>query len=140
MPETIPLPDPTVAVEVVPLIHVPPVVMLARVVAEPEQTLMVPVSAAGSALTVIVWVVEQPPGSMYETVVVPAVVPVTTPVVEPMLAVPALLLVQVPPAVALVSEITEPAHKPKPPVGPVIVAGTALTVTVAVVVHAPAVV
>ena len=47
---------------------------------------------------------------MYEMVVVPAVIPVTTPEREPTVPTERLPLLQVPPAVALVSVILLPAH------------------------------
>jgi hypothetical protein len=46
---------------------------------------------------------------------VPAVKPPTTPVAEPIVAMPVLLLLQVPPVVALVSVIDEPAQTALPP-------------------------
>ncbi len=54
IPLTIPVAEDTVATDVLPLVHTPPVVVLARVVAEAAHTLIVPVIAAtvGSGLTV----------------------------------------------------------------------------------------
>jgi len=52
-PDTIPV-EPTVATDVLPLLHVPPVVVLFRVVVAPWHKLIVPVMAAtvGNELTV----------------------------------------------------------------------------------------
>jgi hypothetical protein len=55
-PVTTPEVIPTVATEKLLLHHVPPDVALDNVVVEPEQTVAVPVMAAGSALTVIFFV------------------------------------------------------------------------------------
>ncbi len=54
IPFTIPVDDDTVATNVVPLVHTPPEVVLARVVVEASHTLIVPVIAAtvGNGLTV----------------------------------------------------------------------------------------
>lgn len=58
-PFTRPVAIPTVATEVVLLVHVPPPVLLNAVVL-PTQTLETPVIADGSELTVIVFVVVHP--------------------------------------------------------------------------------
>lgn len=50
-PETIPVADPTVATDGVPLLHVPPPASL-NVVVDPTQTVSVPAMVAGSGLTV----------------------------------------------------------------------------------------
>jgi hypothetical protein len=59
-PEIIPLVSPADATAGAVLLHVPPVGVLANVVVEPMHTLVVPVIAVGSGLTVIVFVVLQP--------------------------------------------------------------------------------
>ena len=51
---------PTVATAVLLLLHVPPVTVELKVVTDPGQTVAVPVSAGGKALTVTVAVVKQP--------------------------------------------------------------------------------
>jgi hypothetical protein len=51
-PTTLPLVDPTVATEVLLLVHVPPEVRSVSVLEDPTQTLVVPAMAAGSAFTV----------------------------------------------------------------------------------------
>jgi hypothetical protein len=65
-------------------------------------------------------------------VVVPAEVPVTTPVVSTAVATSTLLLLHVPPVVALASEVDEPIHAC---VLPVIGAGVTFIVNVAVDAH-----
>lgn len=55
-----PVPAPTDAIPALLLLHVPPVVVLLSVVAEPTHTAAVPVMAAGSALIVTVTVLAQP--------------------------------------------------------------------------------
>lgn len=52
-PVTTPVVDAAVAIEVLLLIHVPPLVASVRVVALPAQTLKVPAIAAGAGFTVI---------------------------------------------------------------------------------------
>lgn len=64
MPLTMPLDDPTVAAEVVPLVHVPPASVFANVVVVPTHTDIVPVSGAGTGFTVSVCVTKHPPGSI----------------------------------------------------------------------------
>ena len=54
MPDTAPEGEPTVAIAVLLLLHVPPVVASPSVVVAPAQTLVVPVIAAGAGLTVTV--------------------------------------------------------------------------------------
>jgi hypothetical protein len=56
-PLTVPVPEPTVAMPVALLLHVPPPVALARVVVRNGQTAVVPVIDAGNGLTVITVVV-----------------------------------------------------------------------------------
>ena len=51
-PVTLPAPL-TVATDVLPLLHAPPPVALLSIVVPPEQTIVVPVIAAGVLLTVI---------------------------------------------------------------------------------------
>lgn len=59
------MPDalPASALAVLPLIHVPPIVVLLRVVLEPSHTTGVPEIAAGIAFTVTAVVAWQPVGS-----------------------------------------------------------------------------
>ena len=59
-PETMPVPPPTVAMPVLPLVHVPPAGVQFNVVFAPEQTDAVPVIAPGVVLTVTACVAVQP--------------------------------------------------------------------------------
>ena len=80
------------------LLHVPPVVLLARVVVSPTQSAVVPEIGAGSGLTVNGVVIKQPVDAVYVIVATPADSPVTTPVDESIEATAGLLLLHVPPA------------------------------------------
>ena len=60
-PVTTPDPDPTVAIPVLPLVHVPPAGVEFNVVVVPEQTVAVPVIAVGAVLTVTVCIAWQLP-------------------------------------------------------------------------------
>jgi hypothetical protein len=111
------------------LTHVPPVVVLARVVILPSHTTAVPVIVAGSAFTVRTVEVVQPEPRAYVIVVVPAATPVTTPDAS-IVAFAGVPLVHVPPVVTLFNVVVRPSQTVSVPV---IVAGSALTVTVAVV-------
>ena len=59
-PDTVPVRDPTVAIAVLPLVHVPPDVGSFSVVVEPIHTPVEPPMLDGSGLTVIFVVEEQP--------------------------------------------------------------------------------
>lgn len=107
------------------LLHVPPVVVLVNVVDAPAHTLLPPLIAPGAAFTVIVFVAEHP-DTAYVTVDVPGAIAETTPVLV-MVATEVLLLLHVPPAVALDHVIVVPAHAVAEPL---IAAGAALTVIV----------
>ena len=52
MPDTIPVVDPMVAIDVFPLLQVPPDSALLSVLVDPRQTLVVPVIGDGVGLTV----------------------------------------------------------------------------------------
>jgi hypothetical protein len=95
-PVTIPV-EPTVAIEVLPLIHPPPVVASARVMVEPTATVPAPVIAAGAAYTVNEVVTLLLP-TVYVIVTVPADTPETAPP-DVTVAIAVLLLLQVPPLV-----------------------------------------
>lgn len=70
----------------------------------------------------------------------PATVPVTTPVDDPIVAVPAVLLIHVPPAVALVRARVAPSHTLKAIVPAMIVSGMRLTVIIDIAMQPPVVV
>lgn len=96
-PDTMPV-DPTVAVPVVLLLHIPPVVASVRFVVAPAQTEAVPPITAGKRLTVNGLVAKHPPATVYVIIAVELVMPVAVPDEDPMLITAGLELVQVPPA------------------------------------------
>jgi len=134
-PDTIPV-EPTVATDVLLLLHVPPVAVSARVIVDPTQTLDDPVIAGtvgnGLTVTAAVTIVVQPKPlvTLYVIVDVPVAAPVTVPV-EPTVATTVLLLLHVPPVVVLLSDVVAPWHTL---IVPVIAAtvGNGLAVTFAV--------
>jgi hypothetical protein len=130
-PPTIPVEEPTVALAVVLLVHVPPVVELKSVVVPPAHTLSVPPIAAGRGFTVIDVVLWQPVGRLYVIVAVPVVTPVTVPVADPTATL--LLPLHVPPGVLFVKVTCDPTHTLVLP--PAIPAGKGFTVNVAVLKH-----
>jgi hypothetical protein len=96
----------------------------------PIQALSVPLIADGKGSTVTTAVVLQPLPIVYVIVAVPADTPDTTPVDEFIVATDVLLLTHdTPGVVALLSEVVEPAQRS---CVPVILAGTGLTVNMAV--------
>jgi hypothetical protein len=133
VPAVTPVTTPEVLIDafVLLLLHVPPVVVLVSVVVLPSQTVSVPVIVPGSALMVTVAAVIQPVPKAYVIAVVPEAMPATTPAAS-IDALAGILLVQVPPAVVLASEVVRPWHTVSVPV---IAAGNALTVAVAVVIQ-----
>jgi len=119
--------EPTVARAVLLLAHVPPPASL-KIVVEPTQTCVTPVTAPGNAFTVITAVDLHPVAvKVYAIVGVPADTPTRKPDTEVMVASAVLLLLQVPPPVASVSVIEEPTQTA---VGPPIAAGKGFTVTI----------
>ncbi len=126
-PVTIPVVLPTMAFAVLLLDHVPPGVALLSVMVAPGQTDDAPV-VAESGFMVTVVVVIQPLLIKYVIVAVPADTPVTTPVV-PTDATLVLLLLQVPPDVALDSVVVVPAQIE---VVPVIAVGDPMVIVVVV--------
>jgi len=114
-------------------LHTPPDVASVKFSVAPTHT--VPdaadnVPAFGAGLTVTTVVARQPaPDTAYVIVALPPATPLTVPS-EPTVAMPALLLLHVPPAVASVSASVDPAHTGA---FPVIAEGCAFTVTTAVV-------
>lgn len=113
IPVTTPVDEPTVAIEVVPLLQVPPVVALLKVVEPPTHSSAVPVFAPGAALTVTVTTLRQPDGIVY----VIFAVPVPTAVTVPPLTVATLpsLVVHEPPGVVQLSALVPPGHNNSPP-------------------------
>ncbi len=127
-PDTVPLAS-TVATEISPLDHAPPVVLLAKEVVSPTQTCENPVIAAGKGLTASVDIPAQPVGNVYVIVTTPAETPVAIPVPPAIVATDVLLLVQAPPALALLKNVDEPTQTLA---APAIVAGSEFTVNVIV--------
>ena len=126
-PVTMPVPTPTVATNVFALLQVPLPPSL-RVVVPPLHKLSVPEIADGRALTVTPIVLTHPLGAVYDIVAVPTRLPVTIPLV-PTLAVPASLLIHVPPGVASARLVVEARHRLVIPV----IGSIGLTVTIAIV-------
>ena len=115
LPAPIPIVTPplTIATLVLLLPHTPPLIALLNVVDEPTHSDVAPVivPATGNGLTVTICVstaVPQPFVTEYEIMTLPAATPLTTPPLT--VAVKSLLLVQVPPPVALLNVIDEPTH------------------------------
>lgn len=131
MPLTIPVDKPTEATEGVVLVQVPPETVLVSVVVVATHSEAVPPIADGVALTVTIAVREQPE-TVYDIVAVPAVMPETTPVPDITDATPGLPDDHAPEGVASARVVVLPMQTERIPV---IAAGTALTVTVAVVVQ-----
>jgi hypothetical protein len=137
VPATTPVTTPeelTVAIDAELLLHVPPLTLLVRDVAEPAQTVSVPAIAAGAAFTVTTFVRMHPENSKYVIVAVPEDTPVTTPLVSPTVAIESLPLIQLPPVVVFVKVVVAPEHTVAvPPIVP----GRASTVTTVVDLHPP---
>ena len=97
------------------VLHVPPVVDSPNTTVDPAQTVVVPVIAAGVALTVTEAVTDPEPVTVYVMIDVPADTPVTTPELL-IVATLVLPLVHVPPAVASASVVVVPEHSVVVPV------------------------
>lgn len=110
------------------LLHVPPALAFVSIALLPAHTLIAPPIEAGSAFTTTDAVVRQLVGRVYVIVVLPALMPLTTPVLL-IVADEGLLLLQIPPALALDKVVVEPAHTAGVPA---IAAGSGRTFTVAV--------
>ena len=109
MPVTMADEEPTVATEVLLLLHVPPVTRSLNEVVPPAATVVLPDIGEGAGLTVKVIVVTAVP-TIYVMVQVPAATPATIPVDEPTVAMEVLLLLQWPPAVESVNVLLLPAQ------------------------------
>ncbi len=125
IPVAIPVTGLIVAVPVAPEVHMPPLLLLLKLVVEPAQTIWVPLIADGNGLTVTVFVSIQPVGNVYVMFAVPALIPVTFP--DPLTDALPLLLLHVPPVVASVRFVVKPAHTADVPV---ILAGIGFILTV----------
>jgi len=112
-----------VAIDGVPLLHIPPGVTSLSVVVDPAHTFRIPKIGAGSGFTLIVVVRAQPAIVKHVIVTAPALTPVTVPNASTV-AIAVLPDAQFV-AVALVSVIEEPSHTFE---GPLIAVGNAFTV------------
>jgi hypothetical protein len=140
IPVTTPVEELTVPIAAIVLLHTPPAVPLAvNVVVAPAQTvavpLMVPGVANGFTVAILVAVTApQPFVTVYDIVVVPAVMPLTTPVAEPTVPIAAFVLLHTPPLVPLVvNVVVAPTHTVAVPL---IMPGVASGFTVAILVAA----
>ena len=132
---TVPTPVlPIVATPVLPLVQVPPPVVSVSVVVLPWQMLAGEgVIGPGVTITVTVFVTKQPEAVVYVILARPALAPVTVPFTT---VAAVLLLVHVPPPVASVSTVLV-AIQMLTGVEGLMAAGSAFTVTLAVVIHVP---
>lgn len=64
MPVTTPVVEPTVAMAVLPEVHVPPGAVLLSVIVMPAHTLVLPVMPGGAGVTVTIAVILQPAGEV----------------------------------------------------------------------------
>lgn len=110
---------------VVPLLHVPPAGVLIKFVAKPAHIVRLPVIGVGFVFTVIGCVAIQLVGSMYDITTVPGATPKTVPVASTV-AIVISLLIQPPPAVALVSVVLLPTQMS---LTPTMMDGSGFTVT-----------
>lgn len=124
-PVAIPVAEPIVATDKLPLLQRPPVDVVPNAVVDPAHTLSVPVIELGNGFTATGIVAIQPAADVYVIVEVPAATPVTIPV-EPIVALLTSLLLQVPPAVASVKDVVNPTQTA---LVPEIAAGNGLMVT-----------
>lgn len=112
-PVTKPVPAPTDATPVALLLQVPPPVLCVSNIPKPKHISDGPSIAAGDVFTVISRVREQPAAFVKLIVATPALAPVTIPVL-PTVAIPVLLLLQVPLPVPVTATV-EPTHTLVPP-------------------------
>lgn len=126
-PVTMPLPAPTVATELVPLVHVPLEDASESAIVDVTQVSVDPVIGDAIGNTVTVFTAIQPViGLVYVIVVVPELTPTARPP-EVMKAIVVVLELHVPPVVASLNCADVPSQKP---LTPTIAAGTGLMVTV----------
>ncbi len=97
-----PVERPTVTLEILLELHVPPIVVLVSVVEVPLQIVVVPAMLATDGLTVAVIVVKQPGDVVKVIFAVPALTPVSKPDAACTFAIELLLLIQVPPDTGLI--------------------------------------
>ena len=116
-PVTIPVDEPTDAMDALLVDHVPPETASLIVMLLPTARVVMPEMGSAAGLTVTVMVAELAP-TVYEIMHVPAAAPVTTPLDEPTVAIEILLLLQCPPAVESDKVVVEPAHRLSMPLMP----------------------
>ena len=131
-PVTAPLPDPTVAMATLLLVHEPPRVASVRLVVAPAQTVAAPEMAEGVGFTVMIVVVLQPVGNAYVITLVPGAIPVSTPVPDPITATVTSPLLHAPGTEGSVRVTDVPVQTVA---GPFIARGSEFTVTVVVAKH-----
>ncbi len=125
-PDTTPVPATTVATAPSLLLHTPPLTAVLSVVVHTSHTVSVPAIELGAADIVTTAVTRQVDDVAYVMIDVPALTPVTTPVPDTTVALAGLLLLHVPPLVALLSVVVVPIQADSvPPIAP----GAAVTVT-----------
>ena len=127
-PVRTPVPVTIVAKAVLLLLHVPPDVALVSVAEAFTHTAVAPLIAPGVVITVTVLLTRHPAVSVYVIFVVPAAMPVAIPELAFIVAVGVLLLLHVPPVVALVNASVVPVHI----VAALVIAGNTFMVTVVV--------
>jgi hypothetical protein len=126
-PVTIPVTEPTVAMEGLPLAHVPPVIDGVKVDADPTHTVVVPL-ITGKGFTVTVAVFLHPVRAVYDMVTVPPLTPVTMPLLLPIVAIAGLPLLHMPPLGDAANVVFDPWHTIIAPA----ITGLGLTVTLLV--------
>jgi hypothetical protein len=109
IPVTRPEKEPTVATEVLLLVHTPPAGVPDNVIVL-ETHIVVRLVMDGLAFTVTVVVAEHPEGSVYVAVAIPALTPVTIPEADPIVATASGLMLHVPPAGVDDKVVEEPAQ------------------------------
>ena len=109
------MPLTTVAMVVLPLVHVPPVVPSVNEIVEPTQNGEDAEIADGVVLTVIIVVAVQPVPREYVIIDVPDITPVTTPVPLTTVATVVVPLDQVPPVVPSVNVMVVPEQNGEEP-------------------------
>jgi len=132
-PVTIPV-LPTVAIEVVEDVHIPPDGEEDNDEPEPTHAIVEPVIAEGEAMMVTVVTTGVPQPFAYVIAAVPTETPVTIPEIDPTVAILVLLLVHDPTPPVFVSVLVLPLQIV---VVPLVVPGSAFTTNIAIAGHAP---
>jgi len=125
IPLTRPVFEPTVASNVLLLVHVPPPELFVSVVVAPTHTVLAPPIVAGEVFTVTLVTAKQPEGTVYVMSGVPAETPLTAPLPAPTVASPVFELLHTPPPVPLANIVVRPVQTTGVPV---LAAGVVFTV------------